>query len=104
VECESKTRFEAFSEPSEAFGILSGITNLTENDISYISQLSGSRNFLSQWLSHPQYSVLKLPKSSTSTNCTPWSAAPDLELKLATPVPLELTETCSVGPLSYNYY
>jgi hypothetical protein len=100
LECENKTRFEAFSEPSEAFGTLSGITNLTKNDISYKSQLSGSRNFLS----HPQYSVLKLPNSSTSTNCTPWSAAPDLELKLATPVPLELTETCSVGPLSYNYY
>ncbi|KAK2391903.1 transcription factor MYBS3 [Trifolium repens] len=104
VECESKTRFEAFSEPSEAFSTLSGITSLTENDISYISQLSGSRSFLSQWLSHPQYSALKLPNSSTSTNCTPWNAAPDLELKLATPVPLELTEACSLGPLSYKHY
>ncbi|CAJ2643822.1 unnamed protein product [Trifolium pratense] len=104
VGCESKTRFEAFSEQSEAIVTLSGITNLTENDISYISQLSGSRNFLSQWLSHPQYSVLKLPTSSTSTNCTSRSVAPDLELKLATPMPLEVTEACSVGPLSYNHY
>ncbi|XP_058781131.1 probable transcription factor At5g61620 [Vicia villosa] len=83
VGCESKTRtFEAFHEPSEAFG---------------------RRNFLPHWLSHHQYSVLKWPNSSTSTsrNCSPEKEAPDLELKLATPMPLlELTEACSLSHLS----
>nr|QSD99779.1 MYB family transcription factor [Melilotus albus] len=62
----------------------SGISNLTANDISCISQLSGSRNFLPQWLSNPQYSMLKWFNPSTSTS-TSQSATPDLELKLATP-------------------
>ncbi|KAL5074603.1 hypothetical protein RYX36_013587, partial [Vicia faba] len=97
---ESKTRFEAFYEPSEAFGSLSGMTGLTANDISCMSQLSSRRNFLSQWLCHPQYSVLKWPNSSISTNCSPQKEAPDLELKLATPTPLELTQACSGSHLS----
>ncbi|KAJ1430316.1 SANT/Myb domain [Sesbania bispinosa] len=79
---ESKS---TFFKPSEGFGLPSGISNLTSNDISSISQLSNSnQSFLSQWLSNP-HSVLKWP------NCTLESAAPDLELKLATPTPLELT-------------
>lgn len=61
--CESKTRFEAFYEPSEAFG---------------------RRNFIS----HPQYSEWPNSSTSTSTNCSHEKEAPDLELKLATPMPL----------------
>ncbi|XP_061374918.1 transcription factor KUA1-like [Gastrolobium bilobum] len=77
---------------------LNWFTNLTSNGIDCISQLSRNRIFLSQWHSHPPHSVLNWPNSST--NCTLQSAAPDLELKLATPTPLELKEECSAGHLS----
>ncbi|RDX70386.1 Transcription factor MYBS3, partial [Mucuna pruriens] len=50
------------------------------------------RPSLFDWLSHP-HSVLNWPTTSTSTNCTVQSAPPDLELKLATPTPLEITDS-----------
>ncbi|XP_020211344.1 transcription factor MYBS3 [Cajanus cajan] len=49
---------------------------------------------LFHWLSHP-HSALNWP--TTSTDCTLQSASLDLELKLATPKPLELVDAYSAG-------
>ncbi|XP_057440238.1 transcription factor MYBS3-like isoform X2 [Lotus japonicus] len=71
---------------SEAFGPLGfpsgGKTDkLISNDIN-MSLFSSNQNFLSEWLWHPHDPLLKWP-STTSTNSSPQSTAPDLELKLA---------------------
>ncbi|XP_027356927.1 probable transcription factor At5g61620 [Abrus precatorius] len=74
-----------FSKSRAAFGTF----KFHSNDLSSFSQLSSNRTFIPQWLAHPH-----------STNCIFQSKAPDLELKLATPTPLELTEACSTSLLS----
>lgn len=71
---------------SEAFGPLGfpsgGKTDkLISNDIN-TSLFSSNQKFLSEWLWHPHDPLLKWP-STTSTNSSPQSTAPDLELKLA---------------------
>ncbi|KAG5018478.1 putative transcription factor [Glycine soja] len=51
-----------------------------------------SPNLFDNWLSHRPHSLLNWVTTLTSTNnCTVQSASPDLELKLATPTPLELS-------------
>ncbi|KAK7410136.1 hypothetical protein VNO78_00677 [Psophocarpus tetragonolobus] len=62
------------------------------------SQNRKHRRSLFHWFAHPR-SVLNWSTPSTLTNCTVQSEAPDLELKLATPKPLELTEAFPTGLL-----
>ncbi|KAK7311422.1 hypothetical protein RJT34_09556 [Clitoria ternatea] len=94
---ETQTTFNSCSsEPSEAFdpfGLSSGTSNLTSNEIKCSYQLSSNPSHI--WHSH---SVANW--ATTSTNCSIHSVAPDLELKLATPTPLKLTELFSAGLLT----
>lgn len=79
------------SEASGQFGCPSGITDLISNDVSHSCGLNSNRICLPrQWLSY-HHSVLSWPTSSTNYTIQS-KEAPDLELKLAVPMPLELTK------------
>ncbi|KAL2346548.1 hypothetical protein Fmac_000548 [Flemingia macrophylla] len=75
---------------------LVGLEKLGKGNWRDISRSYVTTRTPTQWLSHP-HSMLNRPTASSSTKCTLQSTSPDLELKLATPTPLELADACSAG-------